>query len=377
MKLSAVVAQRSRDRRREDRRQGRADGLQRGGAERADRRASRRPRRRCRTSPTARRSRRRRSTRERDLEPQRHRGNVPGDCDTPRNRAPRTKYARRMTSDLDLRGVWVPLITPFDATGRGRRRRRSSACAASTRRRCQRHRRARHDRRGERARAPTRSTTVIDAVVARVQRGRHARDRRHRIEQHRRDDRARRQALAGTPGVVGALVVVPYYVRPSVEGIVAHFQAVAAASPVPVIAYNIPYAHRPRSRRGRSARARGDAEHRRREAGRRHARRRHARGARRRAATASRVLGGEDTLLFPLMCMGAVGTISAAAHLCTERFVAMIECGLAGKIEDGRGPRRGAAARDPGRLRRPESRGVQGCAARAGPDRRRPTCGFR
>ena len=34
--------------------------------------------------------------------------------------------------------------------------------------------------------------------------------------------------------------------------------------------------------------------------------------------------------------MGAVGTISAAAHLCTERFVAMIECGLAGKIEDGR-----------------------------------------
>ena len=48
------------------------------------------------------------------------------------------------------------------------------------------------------------------------------------------------------------------------------------------------------------------------------------------------VLGGEDTLLFPLMCMGAVGTISAAAHLCTERFVAMIECGLAGKIEDGR-----------------------------------------
>ena len=48
------------------------------------------------------------------------------------------------------------------------------------------------------------------------------------------------------------------------------------------------------------------------------------------------MLGGEDTLLFPLMCMGAAGTISAAAHLCTDRFVAMIECGLAGKIEDGR-----------------------------------------
>jgi 4-hydroxy-tetrahydrodipicolinate synthase len=34
--------------------------------------------------------------------------------------------------------------------------------------------------------------------------------------------------------------------------------------------------------------------------------------------------------------MGGAGCISAAAHLCTERFVAMIECGLAGKAEDGR-----------------------------------------
>src|SRR6266849_8751826 len=24
-----------------------------------------------------------------------------------------TRYARRMASDLDLRGVWIPLITPF------------------------------------------------------------------------------------------------------------------------------------------------------------------------------------------------------------------------------------------------------------------------
>ena len=48
------------------------------------------------------------------------------------------------------------------------------------------------------------------------------------------------------------------------------------------------------------------------------------------------MLGGEDPLLFPIVFMGAVGTISASAHVCTERFVAMIECGLAGKIDDGR-----------------------------------------
>ena len=29
----------------------------------------------------------------------------------------RRRYPFRMTSDLDLRGVWVPLITPFDASG--------------------------------------------------------------------------------------------------------------------------------------------------------------------------------------------------------------------------------------------------------------------
>ena len=37
-----------------------------------------------------------------------------------------------------------------------------------------------------------------------------------------------------------------------------------------------------------------------------------------------------------LMCMGGGGTISASAHVVTERFVAMIECGLVGKIDDGR-----------------------------------------
>ena len=34
--------------------------------------------------------------------------------------------------------------------------------------------------------------------------------------------------------------------------------------------------------------------------------------------------------------MGGNGAICASAHLCTERFVAMIECGLAGKVDEGR-----------------------------------------
>jgi 4-hydroxy-tetrahydrodipicolinate synthase len=38
-----------------------------------------------------------------------------------------------------------------------------------------------------------------------------------------------------------ALTVVPYYTRPSQAGALAHFRALAATSPVPLIIYNIPY----------------------------------------------------------------------------------------------------------------------------------------
>ena len=48
------------------------------------------------------------------------------------------------------------------------------------------------------------------------------------------------------------------------------------------------------------------------------------------------VLSGDDYLAFPMVCVGAAGGITASAHVCTARFVAMVECGLAGKLEDGR-----------------------------------------
>jgi len=40
--------------------------------------------------------------------------------------------------------------------------------------------------------------------------------------------------------VAGILSVVPYYNKPSQEGIYQHFMAIAAASPLPVILYNVP-----------------------------------------------------------------------------------------------------------------------------------------
>jgi 4-hydroxy-tetrahydrodipicolinate synthase len=238
-----------------------------------------------------------------------------------------------MTSDLDLRGVWVPLITPFDEQG--------SVDVKAIEQLCREYSLAGVS--GIVALGTTGEASSLDAgekqvVIDAVVRACSAAGTRVIVGTGSNNTDATIRAtaaLAETPAVVGALVVVPYYVRPSVEGIVAHLKAVAAESPVPVVVYNIP------SRTGRDLGAAGLLEL---------ADVPNIAGVKQAVATLDAdtlevlanapdgfgLLGGEDTLLFPLMCMGAVGTISAAAHLCTERFVAMIECGLAGKIEDGR-----------------------------------------
>jgi 4-hydroxy-tetrahydrodipicolinate synthase len=146
---------------------------------------------------------------------------------------------------------------------------------------------------------------------------------------------ARHEALADVGGVVASLAVVPYYVRPTEAGIVAHFQAVAARSPVPLITYNVPY----RTGRGLGAEALLELAHTDNVAGLKQAV--GALDADTLALLAGQpdgfsVLGGDDAFLFPTMLMGGTGAIAAASHLCTERFAAMLAAGAAGDVATGR-----------------------------------------
>jgi 4-hydroxy-tetrahydrodipicolinate synthase len=142
-------------------------------------------------------------------------------------------------------------------------------------------------------------------------------------------------AYAAIPGVTHAMIVVPYYVRPSQAGIVAHVRAAADASPVPVVVYNIPL------RTGRVLEAAGLLDL---------AAHPNVVGVKQAvdgidvatlevlagAPDDFAVLGGDDPFLLPTVLMGGAGAICASAHVCTEHFVRMIDCGLAGDIAGGR-----------------------------------------
>jgi 4-hydroxy-tetrahydrodipicolinate synthase len=136
-------------------------------------------------------------------------------------------------------------------------------------------------------------------------------------------------ALENTPALTAFLVVVPYYTRPTVAGIIDHYRAIAAAAHVPIVVYNVPY----RTGRGLDADALlevadipgivGVKQ---------------AVGALdldtlellRRKPRDFQVLAGDDAFITPTMLMGGVGAIAASAHVCTDQFVQMIAAARAG-----------------------------------------------
>jgi len=155
---------------------------------------------------------------------------------------------------------------------------------------------------------------VTEAVTVPVVATSASNDTAHSIELTRR---------AAGCGVAGALVVTPYYNRPSQAGIEAHFRALAAACDLPLMIYDIPVrtgrkvAHDTLVRLARDVPtivgvkdAAGDP----------------AGSARLVAATPDgfELYSGDDGLLLPLLAVGAVGVVSVASHWAGPHFAEMI-----------------------------------------------------
>lgn len=136
-------------------------------------------------------------------------------------------------------------------------------------------------------------------------------------------------------GAAGALVVTPYYNRPPQSGLLAHFEAVANATDLPVIIYDIPV------RTGRKVESKtllelagrcpnvvalkdaaGDP------------------SATSKLAPALpdyfEIYSGDDGLTLPLLAIGAVGVVGVATHWAAFGYRAMIRSFIEGDVERAR-----------------------------------------
>ncbi|HTV11121.1 MAG TPA: 4-hydroxy-tetrahydrodipicolinate synthase [Acidimicrobiales bacterium] len=136
---------------------------------------------------------------------------------------------------------------------------------------------------------------------------------------------------AAAAGMDGVLVVVPYYNRPSQAGIEAHFRAVASATDLPVVLYDIPKRTGRELKAATLAQLAGDGTI----AGLKDA-------AGNPAATAAlikqaphgfEVYSGDDAMTLPLLAVGAVGVISVASHWAGPEISEMIACYTKGDTE--------------------------------------------
>lgn len=144
-------------------------------------------------------------------------------------------------------------------------------------------------------------------------------DTAHSIDLARNAERA---------GAHSLLVVTPYYSRPSQEGLLAHFTAVADATGLPVTLYDIPprsivpiapdtlyrLAEHPNIVAVKDAK--GDL----------------GAGAELIADTGLAYYSGDDVLNLPWLSVGAAGFISVIGHLVPERLVQLREAYLAGEV---------------------------------------------
>jgi len=134
--------------------------------------------------------------------------------------------------------------------------------------------------------------------------------------------------MAATTGVDGLMAVVPYYNKPSQEGMFQHFKAIAEASSLPLMLYNVP---------GRTSanlmpetvkrlseipnivslkEAAGSLDQ--------------VTELKRLLPAEFEVYSGDDSMTLPMLALGCSGIISVAAHVIGDEMKAMVDAWFAG-----------------------------------------------
>lgn len=142
----------------------------------------------------------------------------------------------------------------------------------------------------------------------------------------------------GALGVTACLVVTPYYSKPPQNGLLAHYRAIADATPVPLVLYDIPGRTGRRVERATMVElarherivavkdAVGDASE----------------TARLRADLDAagledfEIYSGDDALLYPHIAAGAVGIVSVCSHLVGSRIKEIFSAWSDGKVGEAR-----------------------------------------
>ena len=167
---------------------------------------------------------------------------------------------------------------------------------------------------------------AAEAVTVPVLAGAGTNDTAHSVELTR---------VAEAAGAAGVLAVTPYYNRPSQAGIEAHFRAVAGATSLPVVLYDIPVRSGRRIARDTMLRlarevhnivgvkdAAGDVA-----------------GSARLVAQAPssfELYSGDDGVTLPLLAIGAVGIVGVATHWTGRLHAQMINAFAKGDVDEAR-----------------------------------------
>jgi 4-hydroxy-tetrahydrodipicolinate synthase len=138
---------------------------------------------------------------------------------------------------------------------------------------------------------------------------------------------------AENAGADAILAVVPYYNKPTQRGMIAHFSAIAEATNLPIVIYNIP------GRTGVNmlpatlldlAQRHGNI-----------AGVKESSGDLKQIATILRdrndgfiVWSGDDHLFLPCLALGADGVVGVASHLCSREYRAMVDAFTRGNVDE-------------------------------------------